>query len=83
MAEDHIQAAVDAAFVEAPIHQHGIYVALRDEKDYFQARLHYFNGKCSRKQHIPKPGDLVRVCHTIVFSRPALLMIEKLALNME
>lgn len=32
MAENPIPAAVDAAFVDAPAHQHGIYVAVRDEK---------------------------------------------------
>ena len=87
MAEDPIPAAVNAAFVEALAHQNDIYVALRDEKRLLSSQAAayscYSKGKCNRKQQIPKPGDLVRVGHTIVFSLPTVLMMEKLALNME
>lgn len=87
MAENPIPAAVDAAFVDAPAHQHGIYVAVRDEKRLLSsedaAYSNYSKGKFNRKKQIPKPGDLVRVGHTIVFSLPTVLMVEKLALNME
>lgn len=87
MAKDPIPAAVDAEFVDAPAHQHDIYMTLRDEKrlpsSEAAAYLHYSKGKCNRKQQILKPGDLVRDAHSIVFSLPTVFMMEKLALNME
>lgn len=49
MAKDPIPAAVDAELVDAPAHQHDIYMALRDEKrlpsSEAAAYSHYSKGK--------------------------------------